>query len=101
MPLIGSQIEKDPIADLPYEIDWSRWLAGGTLLTSSWTVAGDDSALTVDTPTIVSGTGSTITQCWLHGGTPGKTYRVTNRITASGTPTPKDDRSFFVVVQER
>jgi hypothetical protein len=93
MPSPGEIIKKDPDAVLNYVMDWSDWLdSGETISTSTWTV---DSGLTEDSETETTTT-ATIT---LSGGTVGSRYRVTNRITTSGSQT--DDRSFFVDVVER
>ncbi|MGD9099824.1 MAG: hypothetical protein PVF45_05035 [Anaerolineae bacterium] len=83
---------KDPDAKLDYVIDWSSWLGSDTIQTSAWTVA---SGLTEESN---SKTDTTAT-VWLSGGTAGKTYRVTNHIVTVGGR--EDDRSFWIVVQER
>lgn len=82
---------KDPEAVLDYSIDWSRWLAGDQIVTSTWTVDGLEKVS--DTQT------ATKTTVWLRGGTAGESYTVTNRITTSGGRT--DDRSFLVRVEDR
>ena len=84
---------KDPDAVLDYSVDWSKWLAGDQIQTSSWSVsdpaleAADDSNTT--SRTVV----------WLAGGVVGQTYTVTNRITTSGGRT--DERSLVIQVQDR
>jgi hypothetical protein len=84
---------KDPNAVLDYSVDWSKWLAGDQIQTSSWSVsdpaleAADDSSTT--TRTVV----------WLAGGVTGRSYTVTNRITTSGGRT--DERSLVIQVQDR
>lgn len=85
--------EKDPIANLDYERDWSVWLkAGDTILTSTWTVPAGL------TKTDESNT-ATIATVWLSGGTVGSSYQVTNRIvTAQGRT---DERSIQIVVRQR
>ena len=83
---------KDPEAVLDYSIDWSRWLAGDQIATSSWTVPSGLEKVS-DTQT---GTRTTI---WLRGGAIGESYSVTNRITTSGGRT--DDRSFQVKIEDR
>ena len=88
MPLI----EKDPNATLDYGRDWTLWLAGDTIVTSTWIVP---SGLTM---TAESNTATTAT-VWLSGGTFGSSYTVTNRIiTAQGRI---DDRSLQVVIRDR
>ena len=84
---------KDQDAVLDYSVDWSKWLAGDQIQTSSWSVsdpaieAADDSNTT--TRAIV----------WLAGGVAGQSYSVTNRITTSGGRT--DERSLVIQVQDR
>ena len=59
---------KDPDAVLDYSVDWSKWLAGDQIQTSSWSVsdpaleAADDSNTT--TRAVV----------WLAGGVAGQSY---------------------------
>ncbi len=86
------KLNKDPDAVLPYKIDWSAWLAGATISTSSWIVP---SGLAKDSDSFTS----TIATVVLSGGTAGETYRVTNRITTNDGRT--DDRSISLRVVER
>jgi hypothetical protein len=84
---------KDPDAVLDYSADWSKWLAGDQIQTSTWFVsdpaleAADDSYTT--SRAIV----------WLGLGVAGQSYTVTNRITTSGGRT--DERSLVIQVQDR
>ncbi len=64
---------KDPDSVLDYSIDWSQWLAGDTLVSSSWTVP---SGITIDSDT----NDTTSTTIWVSGGTVGVTYNLQNRI---------------------
>jgi hypothetical protein len=89
---------KDPDSIEPYGFDWTDWLAeigaSETVSTSTW--ASSPSGLTLTSGAIV--TGSKKTQITVAGGTSG-TYVVTNSIvTSSGY---EDDRSFYVLVQDR
>lgn len=69
---------KDPDSVLDYVIDWSDWLDGDTISTSTWATP---SGITKDSDS----NNTTTTTIWLSGGTLGKTYRITNRIvTAAG-----------------
>jgi hypothetical protein len=83
---------KDPHAVLDYTVDWTRWLAGDTIATSTWLVPA---GLTkqADSKT------STAATVWLSGGTAGQSYTVTNRITSGAGRT--EDRSFSIRVEER
>lgn len=80
---------KDPDSTIDYQVDWSEWLAGDTISSSSWVVP---SGLTNE-----SATNSTTTATlWVSGGTKGSQYTVTNRIvTAAGRTV---DRSFKIKV---
>lgn len=92
---------KDPSSKEPRGFDWTAFLAeladDETITTSTWSIGGPDSDLTIVTNSIVEG--SRKTQLVLSGGTVGKRYTVTNSIvTSSGV---EDDRSFRVLVQQR
>lgn len=86
------RLEKDPEAREPFSVEWADWLNGEALQTSAWIVPA---GLTQDT----AGTNGTKAQVFLSGGQRGKTYRVTNRVTAaSGRGT---DQSFDLVIKDR
>ena len=87
-------VTKDPAADLDYSFDWTAWLNGDTIVTSTWTLQ-TGSGMTSHA-TSISGGDHTIT--WLSGGTIGGPYRVTNRITT--TAGRIDDRSFEVTISD-
>lgn len=83
---------KDPQAVLDYTIDWSAWLNGDTIVGSVWTV---ETGITKTTDSFTS----TVTTVWLSGGTVGKDYEITNRVT---TATGRiDDRTFIIHVEDR
>ncbi len=84
---------KDPDAVLDYSIEWSKWLAGDQIQTSSWTVS--DAAIEAADYSSTA----TRTTVWLSGGVAGQFYTVTNRITTSDGR--KDERSFAIQVQDR
>jgi hypothetical protein len=84
---------KDPDAVLDYSIEWSKWLAGDQIQTSTWSVSDPVIEATNDSNT------ATRTTVWLLGGRAGQSYTVTNRITTLGGRT--DARSFLVQVQDR
>lgn len=83
---------KDPDAELDYRLDWSAWLDGDTISTSTWSA---DTGITVTTSTSTTTTATV----WLAGGTLGQAYTVTNRVVTAGGRT--DERSFLVVITER
>lgn len=82
---------KDPGALLPYELDWTPWLAGAEIETSEWTAPEGMIAAHTHTET-----DSTV---WLEGGTPHTTIRVTNKISTSDNRV--DSRSILVRITER
>lgn len=92
---------KDPQSIEPRGFDWTPWLAelgtGVTITLSTFTVSGADAILTLSSPNIV--TGSLKTQVKLNAGTVGVRYTVTNHITTSAGD--EDDRSFYVLVEQR
>jgi hypothetical protein len=85
---------KDPAAELDYTVDWTKWLAGDTISTSSWTIP---SGLTKGTKG-ESNTTKTAT-IWLKGGTLGTEYTVTNKIVTVAGRT--DERSFTITIEDR
>lgn len=84
--------EKDPNATKDYTVDWTAWLDADTIQSSVWTVAA---GLTEGTKTNTT----LIAMIWLSGGTHGKTYKVTNRITTLGGRI--EERSFNIVVKHQ
>lgn len=84
--------QKDPNAKLDYTVDWSDWLNGDTLATSTFVVA---SGLTKESET----NNTTTATVWLSGGTNGDSYIITNRITTATGRT--EDRSFVILVSDK
>jgi len=84
--------DKDPAAVLDYIVDWTTWLDGDTIATSTWTV---QTGITKDSDTNTT-TGATI---WLSGGVDGTTYELVNQITTAGLRT--DERTFTILVRDR
>lgn len=97
----GDLIVKDPQSIEPQGFDWTLYLAdlsdAETISTSTWSLTGPDTVLTLSSPSIVSG--SLKTQVKLNAGTLGYRYVVVNHIVTSGGTA--DDRSFVVLVQNR
>ena len=95
---------KDAGATLDFAIDWGTWLVSGdSIATSTWTITGPDSALTIVSTAIMAsnakGTANAQAVAWLSGGTLGNVYRATNKITTSSTPTARiDERSIQVTI---
>ena len=86
---------KDPEAVLDYSIDWTDWLDGDAIATSTWIAPTETGSPTV----VASSNTSKIATVWLSGGTVGANYTVTNRITTAGGRT--EDRSITIRVRER
>lgn len=78
---------KSPNADLDYTIDWTDWLAGDTIATSTWTLP---SGITKDHDTS-DATSATI---WVSGGVVLFSYRLVNHITTAGGRV--NDRSIII-----
>lgn len=102
-----SLIVKDPQSvNDAYGMDWSEYLedlgASVTIASSEWivsTITGDADPLVVASDEVLSG--GLVTQVYLSGGTVGRRYTVTNRITTDSTPAVTDDRTFKVLIQQR
>jgi hypothetical protein len=99
----GDLIVKDPSADEPQGLDWTAWLAelGAEVEigTSTWTITGPDAVLTKHDDSIV--TGGHKTQVYLAAGTADVQYTVTNHVVTNSAPAVTDERSFYVLVQNR
>lgn len=83
---------KDPNALLDYTVDWSEWLGGDSITSSSWIVPAG-LVLTDESHTTHTAT------AWISGGTPPSSYRVTNRIVTAGGRS--DDRSLTFRLEDR
>ena len=82
--------DKDPESVLSYQIDWTDWLNGDTISTSSWTVFG----VTKDSDSKTS----YVTTITISGGTPGQTAKAVNHIvTAAGL---EEDRTLTWHIKE-
>ena len=76
---------------LDYQIDWTTWLDGDTIATSTWIVPA---GITRDSDS----KSNTATTIWLSGGTDGEVYEIVNRITTAGGRT--QDRTVSITVKE-
>lgn len=85
-------VTKDPQAVLDYTLDWSLWLDGDTISTSTWAL---DVGITEDSESETA----TTTTVWVSGGTAGTTYNAVNTITTVGLRT--DQRTIQITVQEQ
>jgi len=96
----GALLDKDPDAELNYVMDWTLWLGDDAEISvSEWIITGPDSDLVVDSDEIMAG--SLKTQAFLSGGTLGRAYTLTNRITTNETPDRIDDRSVTLRIRQR
>lgn len=68
---------KDPEEVLDYKIDWTKRLGADTIIASDW--PDPPAGITVDSALFSAKT----TTIWLSGGTLGKSYTLTNRITTA------------------
>lgn len=87
-----TEFVKIDTAVLDYEEDWTAWLEGDTISTSSWVA---DTGITIDSDsnTTVKGV------VWLSGGTVGESYDVTNTITTAGLRT--DSRTIEITITDQ
>lgn len=97
-----SVADKDPSDVLFYTFDWgAKWLGPNeTIVSSTWTISGEDEELaTPDGDEFEPFATETTTRICLGGGTDGKSYTVTNRITTSDGQ--QVERSFIIYVREQ
>lgn len=82
---------KEPTSVTEYEIDWSVWLNGRTIVTSTWTV---EAGITEDSEANTS----TVASIILSGGTWGESYIATNHIVASDSE--EEENSITIRIQQ-
>ena len=88
----SNRFNKDPDAIVDYGIPWTEWLAGDTIVTSTWLVpTGITSVLQTNT--------TTHAWIWLSGGTAGSEYAIRNRIVTAGGRT--QDQTIYITIEER
>lgn len=76
---------KDPQAVVDYRIDWSEWLDGDTISTSTWSASSPVGlAVNSDTNTATTAT------VWVSGGTDGASYKLKNTIVTAGGRTAEE-----------
>ena len=87
-----TKLPKANDSTLDYVIDWTAWLNGDTISTSTWTVdAGMTEASSSNTTASAT--------IWLSGGTIGNSYTIKNHITT--TAGRIEDHSFVVVCEAK
>ena len=87
---------KDPEARVDYAIDWSGYLDGQTIAESQWTATPDEAGGIAIEQSSFDLNRSAVR---LSGGTAGRLYRVTNRVTFSDGSV--DERSIALRVEDR
>jgi hypothetical protein len=94
---------KDPGSKIAVGFDWSVYLtavgAGVTIVASTWTFTGPDTALTLSAAGVV--TGGARTQVFVEAGTLGATYTLTNRVTTNSSPATIDERSVDILIENQ
>lgn len=83
---------KDPDDVLDYVFDWTRWLDGDTISTSTMTT---EAGLTEDS----DDNDTEKATVWVSGGTAGTTYTVANKITTANGRTA--ERTISIRVEEK
>lgn len=83
---------KDPAGDLDYSIDYTNWLVGDAIATSTWTAIP---TITLHSPSATT----TVATTWVSGGIVGNVYVVTNRITSTNSRT--DERSIEIEIENK
>ena len=99
--MANNKFEKDPDEILDYGLDWTNWLDGDEISTSTWKtiepltsppleyVSGSESASTTNTLVFVS------------GGKEGVTYKLTNAITTTNSPSRTAERTLYITIKEK
>lgn len=96
--MVAARFNKDPDAILDYGFDWTPWLDGDVIETSTWTVeqdAGTTNTLTTSNSTFDPAGGKTT--IWLSGGETGDYYTLTNEITTGAGRL--DDRTLGISIR--
>lgn len=84
-------IQKDPVAELDFGVNWAPWLGGDTISNSAFTVPAGITKVSESNTTTVS-------TVWLGGGTAGAEYKIGVQITTVGGRTER--RVFTIYVRE-
>lgn len=92
-----TRLYKDEDDEIVYEFDWTDFLAGATITTSTFTISGGDGLLTKDNESIAADNLSTSVR--LKAGTLRQTYRITNQIVSNASPTETKEKSFLLTIR--
>jgi hypothetical protein len=75
--MLTGNLEKNPAAILDYYMNWTVWLAGDTLIDSTWSATG---SVTLSEPAMVG----SVTSVWVAGGIAGELVDLTNLVVTTG-----------------
>lgn len=91
-----SDYVKSTAGVLNYTIDWTTWLDGDTIATSTWAIDNNDAgSLVIDSESETTAAATAT----ISGGTKGKTYEITNTITTAAGLT--DTRTMALHINTR
>jgi hypothetical protein len=95
----GGLVTKPAAAQRIYQFDWTDYLSalGDTIATSSFAISGRDTLLVYDNDGIVNA--NLKTQLRLKAGTPGRRYKVSNRIVGANAPANTEEVFFWLQVE--
>lgn len=88
---------KDPDSRLPFSVDWTAWLSNedDTGASATWIAPAGIVQEASPAPSLTAG----VATAWFSGGTDGKDYRITCRLTTAGGRV--DDRTVVIKVRQR
>lgn len=87
---------KGPASVLDYSEDWTAWLDGDTIATSTWALGTGEQDLTIDSDSETT----LVTTVWLSGGLLYREYEVTNTIVTAGGRTSARTNFIHIVLRE-
>lgn len=76
--------------------NWTNWLDGATIASSSFAIEGRDDSLTFDTDGIEAGAMGT--SVIVRGGNPGKKYKLSNQIVTAGSPSERETQYVYIKI---
>ena len=85
--MIIGMAQKQPAEYLDYNVDFSEWMPEDDQIASATVAVSPEGELTADTISIMT----PIVKFWAAGGTAGKTYKLTVKITTEGGRIKEDE----------
>ena len=79
---------------IPYSFDWTDWLAGESILSSTWKIEPSDRSLSIKSTYLRNSSTSTVV--YLSGGKAGTDYCLTNNVV---TQSRSDKRTMVIPVR--